>query len=111
MYFYKGDAVCVKYYILWSFVSIHTIYGSESLNVHKKKKSRLKQVPPRVLRPHNQPDRSKEPSNSTVPGLLLVPASHKIDPFNTLPVDERGNSQYLISKRKLPGNYHCQLLS
>jgi hypothetical protein len=33
---------------------------------------------------------------------LLVPASHKIDPFNTLPVDERGNSQYLISKRKLP---------
>jgi hypothetical protein len=70
--------------------------------LNRKQNSRSKQVPPRLLRPHNQPDGSKEPLNSAVPGLLFVPASHKIDPFNVLPVDERGNSQYLISKRKLP---------
>jgi hypothetical protein len=77
---------------------------------NRKRNSRSKQVP-RLLRPKNEPDRRKEPSNLAVPGLLPVPVSHKIDPFNTLPVDERGNSQYLISKRRLPGNYHCQLLS
>ncbi len=32
----------LKYYILWSFVSIHTIYGSDLLNVHKKKNCRMK---------------------------------------------------------------------
>jgi hypothetical protein len=30
------------------------------------------------------------------------PASNKIDPFNTLPVGERGNFQYLARNCKLP---------
>jgi hypothetical protein len=60
-----------------------------------------KQVP-RPLLPRSKSDKSKQPSNSAVPGILVAPASHKVDPFNTLPVGEGGKAQFLISKCKLP---------
>jgi hypothetical protein len=68
---------------------------------------------PRELRPNIRQDRSKEPSSSEVLGgqAMLMrntntnpnngATSNKIDPFNTLPVGERGNFQYLARNCKL----------
>jgi hypothetical protein len=57
---------------------------------------------PRPLRPYDKSNRSKESSNAALPGILVAPASHKVDPFNTLPVDGGGDTQYLMSNSKLP---------
>jgi hypothetical protein len=71
-----------------------------------------KRLPPR-LRPNNKSARTKELSHSAVPELLGTvgirdadpslewgPASKRFDPFNTLPIEERGNSHHLIFECK-----------
>jgi hypothetical protein len=57
---------------------------------------------PRLLRPHTKSNGSKETSNSVV---LVAPASHKIDPFNSLPVDGGGDTQYLLSGCEVPAAF------
>ncbi|KAH6712475.1 hypothetical protein BKA61DRAFT_736866 [Leptodontidium sp. MPI-SDFR-AT-0119] len=77
---------------------------------NRKQNSLSKQVP-RLLHPHSESNKTKESSNSATLGLLshLILtnantslnrglASNRIDPFNTLPVDKRGNSHYLIGQ-------------
>jgi len=83
---------------------------------NRKQNSLLRQAP-RQLRPNIGPNRSKESSNSVVPGDQLILrsaninpnsglASNQLDPFNTLPVrlNGRGNARYLFSNCKLPAS-------
>jgi hypothetical protein len=73
--------------------------------------SSSKRTPP-LLRPKNKAGKTRNASNSAAPRVLDNIAlrspspnhgslSNKFEPFNVLPVDERGHSHYLIFQCKL----------